>query len=88
MPKEEKSLSAAHAKEIGSVQLPKSMIAALGKMPGSEGNHDQTAKHRQYCANVARLGSMQLQQLLQSPVSLYSLRVTVPTADEGTASAK
>ena len=25
--------------------------------PGSEGNHGQTAKHRQYCVNVARLGS-------------------------------
>ena len=35
------------SKEIGSEQ--KSTIAALGKMPGSEGNHGQTAKHRQYC---------------------------------------
>ena len=33
-------------KEIGSEQIPKSTIdiAALGKMPGSEGNHGQTAK--------------------------------------------
>ena len=44
------------SKEIGSEQIPKSTIAALGKMPGSEGNHGQTAKHRQYCVNVARLG--------------------------------
>ena len=36
------------SKEIGSEQIPKSTIAALGKMPGSGGNHDQTAKHRQY----------------------------------------
>ena len=35
-------------------------IAVLGKVPGSEGNHGQTAKHRQYCVNVARLGSTQL----------------------------
>ena len=49
------------SKEIGSEQIPKSTLAALGKMPGSEGNHDgQTAKHRQYCVNVARLGSTQL----------------------------
>ena len=34
------------SKEIGSEQTPKSTIAALGKMPGSEGNHGQTAKHR------------------------------------------
>ena len=27
------------SKEIGSEQIPKSTIAALGKMPGSEGNH-------------------------------------------------
>ena len=40
------------SKEIGSEQIPKSTIAALGKMPGSEGNHGQTAKHRQYCAFV------------------------------------
>ena len=40
--------------EIGSEQVPKSTIAALGKMPGSEGNHGQTARHRQYCVNVAR----------------------------------
>ena len=26
-------------KEIGSEQIPKTTIAALGKMPGSEGNH-------------------------------------------------
>ena len=48
------------SKEIGSEQIPKSTIAAFGKMPGSEGNHGQTAKHRQYCVNVARLGSTQL----------------------------
>ena len=48
------------SKEIGSEQIPKSTIAALGKMPGSEGNHGQTAKHRQYCMNVGRLGSTQL----------------------------
>ena len=47
-------------KEIGSEQIPKSTIAVLGKMPGSEGNHGQTAKHRQYCVNVGRLGSTQL----------------------------
>ena len=47
------------SKEIGSEQIPKSTIAALGKMPGSEGNHGQTAKHRQYCVNVAS-GSTQL----------------------------
>ena len=46
------------SKEIGSEQIPKSTIAVLGKMPGSEGN--QTAKHRQYCVNVAGLGSTQL----------------------------
>ena len=33
------------SKEIGSEQIPKSTIAALGKMPRSEGNHGQTAKH-------------------------------------------
>ena len=27
------------SKEIGSEQIPKSTIAVLGKMPGSEGNH-------------------------------------------------
>ena len=56
------TLFAAHivSKEIGSEQIPKSTIAALGKMPGSEGNHGQTAKHMQYCVNVARLGSTQL----------------------------
>ena len=48
------------SKEIGSEQIPKSTIAALGKMPGSEGNYGQTAKHRQYCVNVARLKSTQL----------------------------
>ena len=48
------------SKEIRSEQIPKSTIAALGKMPGSEGNHGQTAKHRQCCVNVARLGSTQL----------------------------
>ena len=47
-------------KEMGSEQLPKSTIAALGKMPGSQGNHDQTAKPRQYFVNVARSGSTQL----------------------------
>ena len=35
------------SKEIGSEQIPKSTIAALGKMAGSEGNHCQTARHRQ-----------------------------------------
>ena len=45
------------SKEIGSEQISMSTIAALGKMPGSEGNHGQTAKHRQYCVNVAGLGS-------------------------------
>ena len=48
------------SKEIGSEQISKSTIAALGKMPGSEGNQGQTAKHRQYSVNVARLGSIQL----------------------------
>ena len=48
------------SKEIGSEQIPKSTIVAVGKVPGSEGNHGQTAKHRQYCVNVARLGSTQL----------------------------
>ena len=48
------------SKEIGSEQTPKSTIAALGKMPRSEGKHGQTARHRQYCVNVARLGSTQL----------------------------
>ena len=47
------------SKEIGLEQIPKSTIAALGKMPGS-GNHGQTAKHRQYSVNVAGLGSTQL----------------------------
>ena len=42
-------------KEIGSEQTSKSTIAALGKMPGSEGNHGQTAKHRQYCVNAIQL---------------------------------
>ena len=46
------------SKEIRSEQIPKSTIAAL--MPGSESNYGQTAKHRQYCVNVARLGSTQL----------------------------
>ena len=45
------------SKEIGSEQIPKSTIVALGKVPGSEGDHGQTAKHRQYCVSVARLGS-------------------------------
>ena len=40
-------------KEIGSGQIPKSMIAVLGKMPGSDGNHGQTAEHRQYFVSVA-----------------------------------
>ena len=48
------------SKEIGSEQILKSTIVALGKMPGSKGNHGQTAKHRQYCVNVAGLGSTQL----------------------------
>ena len=48
------------SKEIGSEQIPKSTISVLGKMPVSEGNHGQTARHRQYCVNVARLGSTQL----------------------------
>ena len=39
---------------IGLEQIPKSMIAALGKMPGSEGNQGQTAKHTKYCVHVAR----------------------------------
>ena len=30
------------SKEIGSEQIPKSTIAALGKLPGSEGNHGST----------------------------------------------
>ena len=30
------------SKEIGSERIPKSTIAALGKMPKSEGKHDQT----------------------------------------------
>ena len=41
-------------------EIPKSTIAALRKMPGSEGKHGQTAKHRQFCVNGARLGSVQL----------------------------
>ena len=48
------------SKEIGSEQIPKSMIAALGTMPGSEGNYGQATKHMQYCVSVARLGSTQL----------------------------
>ena len=31
-----------------------SSTADDGNVPGSEGNHGQTAKHRQYCVNVAR----------------------------------
>ena len=27
-------------------------FAALGKLPGSEGNHSQTAKHKQYSITV------------------------------------
>ena len=33
--------------KIGSEQLPKSTIAAFGKMPVSEGKHGQTAQHTQ-----------------------------------------
>ena len=40
-------------KAIGSGQIPKIMIVALGKMPGSDGNHGQTAEHRQYFVRVA-----------------------------------
>ena len=40
-------------KEIGSEQIPKSMTVALGKTPGSDGNHGQTAEHRQYFVSVA-----------------------------------
>ena len=35
-------------RETGSEQIPKSMTVALGKTPGADGNHGQTAEHRQY----------------------------------------
>ena len=31
---------------------PKNIFAALGKLPGSEGNHSQTAEHRQQSISI------------------------------------
>ena len=44
-------------KNFGSEQVSKSVNVALGKMPGSEGNHGQTAEHRQYFVSVAGWGA-------------------------------
>ena len=35
------------SKDFGLEQITKSTIVALGTMPGSEGNHGQTAEHMQ-----------------------------------------
>ena len=47
-------LFCAFSKEIGSEQIPKSTIAALGVIPGSEGNHGL------FCAFCADLSSILL----------------------------
>ena len=36
-----------HELQMLSEQIPKTTVAVLGKLPGSEGNHGQTSEHRQ-----------------------------------------
>ena len=50
-----KHMTGCFLKDIGSQQIPKSTIVALaiGTMPGSEGDHAQTAELRQYFVGLA-----------------------------------